>query len=119
MKLSSETMYRAYIEAVYFTDTGDSDQPGPDAELSDAFKCQARNACSSFAYAIESLHGSNGGHYFELGSSEQFGHDLWLTREGHGAGFWDRRDLYGGVAADVYTAIALAMGSHSSEFNES
>ena len=21
---------------------------------------------------------------------EQFGHDFWLTRNGHGAGFWDR-----------------------------
>ena len=23
-------------------------------------------------------------------SPEQFGHDFWLTRNGHGAGFWDR-----------------------------
>jgi hypothetical protein len=23
-------------------------------------------------------------------SAEQFGHDLWLTRNRHGAGFWDR-----------------------------
>lgn len=23
-------------------------------------------------------------------SEEQIGHDLWLTRNGHGAGFWDR-----------------------------
>ena len=23
-------------------------------------------------------------------SAEQMGHDLWLTRNGHGAGFWDR-----------------------------
>lgn len=23
-------------------------------------------------------------------SAEQFGHDFWLTRNGHGAGFWDR-----------------------------
>ena len=25
----------------------------------------------------------------------QAGHDFWLTRNGHGAGFWDRGDLYG------------------------
>lgn len=24
---------------------------------------------------------------------EQVGHDLWLTRNGHGTGFWDRREL--------------------------
>lgn len=23
-------------------------------------------------------------------TAEQFGHDFWLTRNGHGAGFWDR-----------------------------
>lgn len=25
-----------------------------------------------------------------FGSDEQAGHDFWLTRNGHGAGFWDR-----------------------------
>ncbi len=33
-------------------------------------------------------------HYADLEasglSSEQAGHDFWLTRNGHGAGFWDR-----------------------------
>ncbi|UUW39856.1 hypothetical protein VP14_169 [Vibrio phage VPMCC14] len=24
---------------------------------------------------------------------EQFGHDFWLTCKGHGAGFWDRKEL--------------------------
>ena len=28
---------------------------------------------------------------------EQGGHDLWLTRNGHGTGFWDRADVYGKV----------------------
>lgn len=26
-------------------------------------------------------------------SDERFGHDFWLTRGGHGAGFWDRKEL--------------------------
>lgn len=26
-------------------------------------------------------------------SASQFGHDLWLTSNGHGAGFWDRAEL--------------------------
>lgn len=26
-------------------------------------------------------------------SAEAFGHDLWLTLAGHGAGFWDRHEL--------------------------
>lgn len=36
------------------------------------------------------------------------GHDLWLTRNHHGAGFWDRGL---GAVGDVLTAEAHAMGS--------
>lgn len=28
--------------------------------------------------------------YLQDNSLEQLGHDFWLTRNGHGAGFWDR-----------------------------
>jgi hypothetical protein len=44
-----------------------------------------------------------------LGSSwERVGHDLWLTRNGHGAGFWDRgwREF-----GNVLSEIARGMGS--------
>lgn len=39
---------------------------------------------------------------------EQIGHDLWLTRNGHGAGFWDRGL---GEVGDKLTEIAKSMGS--------
>ena len=38
----------------------------------------------------------------------QFGHDLALTRNGHGAGFWDRGL---GEAGDVLTAWAESLGT--------
>ncbi len=31
--------------------------------------------------------------YLELSDAGQLGHDFWLTRNGHGAGFWDRENL--------------------------
>lgn len=35
-------------------------------------------------------------------SDEQLGHDFWLTRNGHGAGFWDRgQGEVGDKAADI------------------
>ena len=37
----------------------------------------------------------------------QIGHDLWLTRNGHGAGFWDRGL---GEAGDELTKSASALG---------
>ena len=45
-------------------------------------------------------------------NAEQAGHDFWLTRNGHGAGFWDRGDeFYGGKKnAEKLSAIARKMG---------
>ena len=38
---------------------------------------------------------------------DQVGHDFWLTRNHHGAGFWDRPEIYGGqVNAEKLTDIA-------------
>jgi hypothetical protein len=39
-------------------------------------------------------------------SDEQAGHDFWLTRNGHGAGFWDR----GLAAGDALTDLAHPFG---------
>jgi hypothetical protein len=40
-------------------------------------------------------------------SDEQLGHDFWLTRNGHGAGFWDR----GYALGDRLTALCKPYGS--------
>lgn len=42
---------------------------------------------------------------------EQAGHDLWLTRNGHGAGFWDR----GKDTGDALTALC---GWRAADFRE-
>ncbi len=34
-------------------------------------------------------------------TDEQIGHDLWLTRNGHGAGFWDRPYPNGKELTDI------------------
>lgn len=39
------------------------------------------------------------------------GHDFWLTRNGHGAGFWDRPDVYGKDEAEELSSLARGMGS--------
>ena len=39
-------------------------------------------------------------------------HDFWLTRNGHGAGFWDRRKLEGGLG-DQLSEIATKFGEAS------
>ncbi len=37
-------------------------------------------------------------------------HDFFLTRNGHGAGFWDRPEKYGKKEADKLTEISQKMG---------
>jgi hypothetical protein len=45
--------------------------------------------------------------YFDGMIPEQAGHDLWLTRNGHGTGFWDREDCQHG---NLLTRYAESMG---------
>lgn len=37
-------------------------------------------------------------------------HDFWLTRNGHGAGFWDKPEMYGDQECNELTLIAKEMG---------
>lgn len=41
---------------------------------------------------------------------QQAGHDFWLTRNHHGAGFWDRKNIWGELGSDVLTSNAHIMG---------
>lgn len=41
---------------------------------------------------------------------ERAGHDFWLTRNGHGAGFWDRDELRG-ARGSLLSELADAAGS--------
>ena len=45
---------------------------------------------------------------FEELSPDKVGHDLWLTRNGHGAGFWDGD--YADDVGEALTKISEAMG---------
>ena len=44
------------------------------------------------------------------GSFDYAGHDFALTRNEHGAGFWDREDEYGQDAAEKLNNIAASFG---------
>ena len=78
-----EKFYTATVEALYFTDTGEDEQPPKDAELADETMVALRDECETFWRRYQ--------HYITAAemSPEQAGHDFWLTRNHHGAGFWD------------------------------
>ena len=47
----------------------------------------------------------------DFNDPSQAGHDFWLTRNGHGAGFWDRsEDVYSPAAAKRLTNASKAYG---------
>lgn len=58
-------------------------------DIADETKAQAREDILDFFGLLE----REGVKWQEFWSLEQFGHDFWLTRNGHGAGFWDRASI--------------------------
>ena len=107
---------RAYIECALWSTNDESDDSGGDPlddnytiddiapeslakMIDDCRRFQEENAADLALYNHPRYRGP------ELG-----GHDLWLTRNGHGAGFWDRDDCLPEEARDRLTAAAKKYG---------
>jgi hypothetical protein len=72
-----------YIEAIFFTDTGEEGQPPPDAELAEVTLTECLADCSRFLAKAKPLIDQTSRTYTKAA------HDFWFTRNGHGVGFWD------------------------------
>lgn len=110
---------RAYIVCALWASTDDDGEP-LDAQYDDTdlhpetvakmvVDCQRfqveNSALLKAAYAPRWAEDSTGKEYRkEDYTAEQAGHDFWLTRNGHGAGFWDRG------LEDVGKALSEACG---------
>lgn len=80
---------------------------GPE-DVADETMAEMRGDCIAFLREAEEKHGAE----LERAdiTSDQFGHDFWLTRNHHGAGFWDRGL---GKLGDDLTKIAQTRGEVS------
>ena len=103
-----ESFTTAYIEAMYFADTGgDTDIPA-DAQLSEESRLDIEADCRSFwrrfgPYILtEICQGA-----FQDAVS-QAGQDFYFTRNGHGVGFWE--DEWPEAYRDMLTNGAKAYG---------
>lgn len=83
-----DTFTRAYIEAALFAETDNSDESGGEPldrnygieDIAPECLAQMRKDCDAFSST----------HWDMIAADEErAGHDFWLTRNGHGAGFWD------------------------------
>ena len=88
----------SYAEAAEWAD---------DVLVNEAFEDHAADLAGHFVSTMQK-------HIFKFGSLqlEQCGHDLWLTRQGHGVGFWDRSgDFYDSEAQrDALNEYAKNLG---------
>jgi len=113
MKLPSDPFLRGYVTAALWT-TDPSPGSGeyhatPDmlARIPEDWEKEAVADCDDFQQANEE-------DLANAGDDERNGVDFWLTRNGHGAGFWDRG--YGDAgkrlskAAKVYGSHDLSLG---------
>ena len=99
-----QTMFDAYIETALWSSTDEDGRPLDDGpcDISVKFHNEAVDTCRDFLALCE-----------ERGLSEalgddswRVGHDLWLTQNRHGAGFWDGDCDRG----DELTAVATRFG---------
>lgn len=95
------TMAAHYTEAVYFTDSGEEDDPvTPDTVLSEEAAGQIARDCRGFVQVAWPLLIVGGW------PADQAGHDLWMTRNGYGVGFWDRKQYkYGDELSEICRAF--------------
>ena len=104
----------AYIEAALWSSMDESDEQG--GEPLDANYGIDDIAPETLASILDDCKAFQDDHADDIGSDpERAGHDFWLTRNGHGAGFWDGdwdddigRRLTD--ASDVYGSVDLYVG---------
>lgn len=86
--LNKQIALRAYIRCALWSSTDGSGEP-----LDQSFDADdiAEATRDTMAQELDDFMVANATKLLTSGlNSEQVGHDFWLTRNGHGAGFWDR-----------------------------
>ena len=109
-----ETVLLAYGECALWSSTDNADESGGEPldrnygwnDIHPDTLVSMREDCAAFLAECEELAIANGADNLTdwlanasdaseyasraYSTEERFGHDFWLTRNGHGAGFWDR-----------------------------
>ena len=102
--MNNDKFFNDYIICALWSSIGDDGEPLDEEYDIDDIAPESlesmRADCDDFVRAVE-----NAGIEFE---SERAGHDFWLTRNGHGAGYWDGDYP---VHGDTLTAMCKAYGS--------
>ena len=99
---------QGYIEALFFTNTGSADDEDlENAAFSDLAPSSLKDIvedCKLFQMMPLYQQAKQAGAF----TDDQAGRDFWYTRNGHGVGFWDRSEIYGGFADHLSEAAEKA-----------
>lgn len=102
---------RAYLECAEWVGTESSDVLDG-IEWSPTAVAAATEVVNGLLYSTDPGISTEVAHYLKRYGEPQFGHDVWLTRCGHGTGFWDRGlDTRRGYP--LLTAMAAAYGDEN------
>jgi hypothetical protein len=104
-----DSFTQAYVECAIWSSTQDDGSPMDDDYGVDDL---APEALASIIQDCRQFQADNAADWQGLWSDESAGHDFWLTRNGHGAGFWDRySEGRGAYVGGKLTTAAKAWGS--------
>jgi hypothetical protein len=114
---SLDAFTQGYVEAMFFTNMSDSDDGDLEyatvADLAPETFERIKRDCARFQEENADLLAQ--AYDREDYSEEQAGRDFWFTRNGHGVGFWDRKQL---DAGDLGDALSERCGWRSKSFHE-
>lgn len=118
-----DVMARHYIIAAIWADCEEGTSPRATKAAIAAAKKECATFCQRAGDLIEraaARHADGYGTHPDCGSVEPayaaMGHDLWLTRQHHGVGFWDRTELDADGLGDQLTEVCHRMGEPNYEF---
>ena len=108
MGMNIDQFTKAYIEAALWSSTDGNDDPLDDNYSTDNLSPELLSQIIVDCQSFQTNHSgawANAQTRREWSADQQAGHDFWLTRNGHGAGFWDKPEIYGQENADKLTEI--------------
>ena len=112
---------QGYLVCMLWTMPGDEENENPGdsisiCELPPQTVAVAHADCAAFVQACGDLF--NQAIERDGYTGERFGHDFALTRNGHGAGFWDRDELEADDLGDKLSALCGWTGGKRTRFTE-
>lgn len=106
-----DTFTRQFLETALWAENDHDKDGNPPLDKDWSITDIAEETVLKLKADCDSFRESNAELLAQAGDDEQNGHDFWLTRNGHGVGYWDR-----GYSKDVSDKLTEACKAYGSVF---